>query len=164
MIPVPPGRRGTRKGPSIPAGLPPEHRAFFEQVYALTARSIYHVDTWFFNNVLANQNNVQLTRIQTAGLDQWVAPRDGWIWTLWVKGTPARTGGTLTVVVFKNGARLGQLSAVIDAVNTTYKASQVTNTEAMPFRAGDSLDIRYSTTAGWLPANVDIIAGIEVEL
>jgi hypothetical protein len=164
MIPTPPGRRGTRKAPSIPAGLPPEYRAFFEQVYAQTSRSIYAIDEWFHNNVQAATTAQQLTRIQNAGIDGWVAPRDGWVWTLWGKITPARTAGTLTINVFKNGAQLGTLSAVIDGVNTTYKASQAIGTESMPFKAGDQLDIRLTTDGAWAPNTADIIAGIEVEL
>jgi len=163
MIPTPPGRRGTRKAPSIPQGLDPETRTFFEQTYAQSARSIYMVDMWFFNVVGGTTTNQQLTRIQTAGIDEWICPRDGWVWTLWVKCTPARTAGTLTAKVFKNGAQLGTLTAILDAVNTTYKASQAPTTENMLFKAGDSLDIRYSTV-GWTPTTADIIAGIEVEL
>jgi hypothetical protein len=162
-IATPPGRRGVRKAPAIPSSLPPEIRSFYEQVYALTARSVYHVDGWFTNNVGGGATNTQMTRIQTAGIDQWVAPRDGWVWTLWVKSLNARTAGTLTVFVFKNGTKMNNLSAVLDGVNTTYKAAQAPNSETMLFKAGDSLDIRY-TTVGWTPTTADIIAGIEVEI
>lgn len=163
---TPPGRRGIRKGPSIPASLPPEHRAFFEQIYAQTNRHVYHVDGWFDNNVAANLAALKLVRNSNAAaaVDFYVAPRDGWVWTIWVLSTAARTAGTLTVNVFKNGAQLGTIGATLDGVNTTYKAIQTPTSENMPFLAGDKLDLRVTTTAAWAPTSADIIAGIEVEV
>jgi len=162
MAPVP-GRRGTRKAPSVPSGRNPEEKAFFEQILALTKRVIYHVDGWFQNAVAANQNNVVLALYQGNAPQVWVAPRDGWVHDLWISVDTPRTAGTLTLAVFKNTVQLGTATAVIDGVNTTYKLTQVDN-RVLPFNAGDKLDLRITTTAGWLPVTANARAGIEVEV
>src|SRR5579864_645018 len=137
------GRRGIRKAPSIPVNLPPEQRAFFEQIHALVSRSVYHVDGWYQNNVPANQTAVVLNR--SPGIfNAWLAPRDGWVWTIWVRSTGARTTGTLTVALFKAvgvnpAAQLGTVTAVLDGTNTFFKAAQATTSETLPILSGDLL-------------------------
>jgi hypothetical protein len=162
-MPVTPGRRGIRKAPAIPADVPPELKAFFEQVLAYAGRHVYQVDGWYRDNVAASLTNTQLTRLAGTAADEWIAPRNGTIRTLWIFSTGARTAGTLTVAVFKNAAQLGVVTAVLDGVNTTYKATQA-GFEDMPFNAGDQLDLRITTTAGWMPVTADVRAGIEVEI
>src|SRR3989442_12876991 len=158
-----PGRRGTRKAPSVPAGLTPEQQAFFEQTLALAKRVLYHVDGWFQNAVAASQTNVVLTLYQGNAPQVWIAPRDGWINDLWISVDTPRTAGTLTLSVFKNAVQLGTATAVIDGVNTTYKLTQVDN-RVLPFNAGDKLDLRITTTAGWLPTTANARAGMEVKV
>jgi len=162
MAPVP-GRRGTRKAPSIPAGFTPEQKAFFEAMIATTKRVIYHVDGWFQNAVAASQTNVVLTLYQGNAPQVWIAPRDGWVHDLWISVDSPRTAGTLTLAVFKNGTQLGVATAVIDGNNPSYDLTQVDN-RVLPFNAGDKLDLRITTTGAWLPTTANLRAGIEVEI
>jgi hypothetical protein len=161
-----PGRRGTRKAPSVPAGFTPEQQAFFEQVLALAKRRIYWVGDWLANALAASQTNALMQFQATAASFQpsgWYAPRDGWIRDLWIAIDAARTAGTLTVAPFKNGVQLGTITAVIDGTNTTYKLTQA-DSHVLPFNAGDKLDLRITTTSSWLPVTANAIAGIEVEI
>lgn len=158
-----PGRRGTRKAPSVPAGFTPEQAAFFEQVLALAKRVVYHLTGWFQNAVAASQTNVILTIYQGNAPQVWTAPRDGWVRDMWLSVDAARTNGTITLAVFKNGTQLGTVTAVIDGTNTTYKLTQA-DKRVLPFNAGDKLDLRITTTALWAPTTANLRAGIEVEI
>jgi hypothetical protein len=79
-----------------------------------------------------------------------------------VKSYAARAGGTLTIKVFKNGAQLGTLTAVLDGANTTFKATTQAK-DIDTFVAGDELELTVTTDAGWLPVTADIRAAVEVE-
>jgi len=163
MAPIP-GRRGTRKAPSVPAGFTPEQRAFFEQVLALAKRTIYHIDGFFQNAVAASQTNVILSLYQGSAVQSWIAPRDGWVKDIWLSLDTARTAGTITLAVFKNGSQLGTITAVIDgSISNTYKLTQADN-RALPFNAGDKLDLRITTSGTFAPTTVNLRAGMEVQL
>jgi hypothetical protein len=125
-------------------------------------QTLYHVDGFFQNAVPANQTNVRLARHGGAAPAVWIAPRNGWVHDIWVFSDAARTTGTLTLTLFKNGVALGATTAVLNAVNTTYKLTQVDNF-VLPFNPGDQLDLRV-TTATWAPTTANILAGMEVEV
>ena len=120
------------------------------------------IDGWYQDNVAASQTAVALARLAAgASPTVWIAPRDGSVTGVMVKSNAARTAGTLTIEVFKNGVATG-LTAVLDGTNTTTKfTSQAKDTDT--FVVGDELDPRITTDAGWLPVTADIRASIEVE-
>ena len=120
------------------------------------------LDGWYRDNVGAATAATQMTRFSNgADVDEAYFARAGSITGVWVHTNDPRTAGSLTVEVYKNGVATG-LQAVIDGTNTTFKATtQAKDTDA--FVAGDSLDIRFSTDAGWTPIAADIRAGLEVE-
>lgn len=78
-----------------------------------------------------------------------------------VKSNDARTAGTLTVEVTKNGTGVG-LTAVLDGTNTTSKATtQSKDTDA--FVAGDNIGIDITTDGSWAPTTADIDCTVEIE-
>lgn len=122
------------------------------------------IDGWYYENAAANLNNQVMTRLSgtTNNATGWIAPRAGSVTGIAIHSNAARTGGTLTAKVFKNGAQLGTLTAVLDGINTTFKtAAQAKDTDT--FAAGDILDIRIQTDAGWAPTTADVRAALEVE-
>lgn len=122
----------------------------------------FSIDDFFQDNVAANQVAVILTRLGSTGFPtKWIALRAGSITGVAVKTNDARTAGTLTVEPFKNGTGIG-LTAVLDGTNTIFKATtQAKDTDT--FVAGDEVDIRITTDAGWTPTTADIRAILEVE-
>lgn len=121
----------------------------------------YNVEGWYQNNVPASQTNQVMFRYNGPVADPYIAPRDGLALSVYVKSNEARTAGTLTATVFKAGVAT-TLTAVLDATNTTFKATKITG-ELVSFDAGDELDIRITTSAAWAPTTADIRAGFEVE-
>lgn len=120
------------------------------------------LEGWYQDDVVASQTAVVLTRAAAGALPTaWIAPRAGSIIGVAVLSTEARTAGTLTVEVFKNGSGTG-LTAVLDGTNTTLKVTQQA-AGLDTFAAGDQLDLRITTDAGWLPVTADIRGAIEVE-
>jgi hypothetical protein len=122
------------------------------------------IDGWYYENAAANLNNQVMNRLAgtTNNATGWIAPRAGSVTGIAVHSNAARTGGTLTAKVFKNGAQLGALTAVLDGTNTTFKATtQAKDTDN--FNAGDILDIRIATDSGWSPTTADIRGVLEVE-
>lgn len=120
------------------------------------------IDGWYQDNVAANQAAVELTRL-AAGTNPntFIPVRAGSILGVAVYSNAARSAGTLTVEVFKNGTGTG-LTAVLDATNTTFKATtQAKDTDT--FAAGDRLDIRITTDASWAPTTADVRATLEIE-
>jgi len=105
-----------------------------------------------------------MTRLATSteAPAKWIAPRAGSVTGVWVKANTPRTAGTLTIKVFRNGAQLGTLTAVLDGANTTFKATTLAK-DTITFVAGDELETTVTTDAGWLPVTADIRTGLEVE-
>lgn len=122
------------------------------------------VDGWLQDNVAASQTNVELTRAD----GRWRAVRAGAVTGVVVTATEARTGGTLTVTVFKNtglagaaGSTIG-LTAVLDGTNTSRKATtQTQNQDA--YAVGDEIYCVVTTDGSWTPTTSDIRVAIEVE-
>jgi hypothetical protein len=122
------------------------------------------LDGWYQENVAASQTDVVMTRLATSteAPAKWIAPRAGSVTGVWVKANTPRTAGTLTIKVFRNGAQLGTLTAVLDGANTTFKATTLAK-DTITFVAGDELETTVTTDAGWLPVTADIRTGLEVE-
>lgn len=118
-------------------------------------------------NLTSSLTNLQLTRfagVVGAGAGHnipAVMPRAGSITAISVGGNAARSGGTATFEVWKNGVATG-LTVVIDATNTQYFfATQAAGTDT--FVAGDRLDVRVTTTAAWAPTTGEWISDVEVQ-
>ncbi len=113
------------------------------------------VGHWGISNLAASATNTQMT-FDVAGANQIGAGSRikmafaGTAIGICVTGSAARTAGTATFQIYKNGADIGASSdAVIDGTNTQFVCSTGgTGT----FAAGDILDIRVTTNAGFLPA------------
>lgn len=119
-------------------------------------------DGWYADNVGAGAGPTQMSRFSNgADVDEVFLPRAGSITGVWVHSDEARTAGTLTVEVYKNGVATG-LTAVLDGTNTTFDSTTQAK-DLDTFVAGDQLDLRFTTDAGWLPVTADIRAGLEVE-
>lgn len=77
-----------------------------------------------------------------------------------VASSEARTAGTATFEVFKNGTGTG-LTCILNGTDTQY-ASAVQATGVDTFVAGDRLDVRVSTDGSWTPTTADVEAAITV--
>ena len=114
-------------------------------------------------NVAAGLTAVQLGR-STKDNGDFVLPvvvdRAGSIIGVSVASAEARSAGTLTVEVYKNGVATG-LTAVIDGTNTQYGyGTQAVGSDT--FTARDRLDVRVTTDGTWAPTTADIEAKITV--
>lgn len=120
------------------------------------------IDAWYQDAAAASQTNAPIGKnYGGAGFGtQWIALRAGSITGIQVKSSQARTAGTLTVEVFRNGAT--GLTAVLDGTNTLQK-STIQAKDLDTFVAGDAIDVRVTTTAGWLPVSAQITASVEIE-
>jgi hypothetical protein len=114
---------------------------------------------FFQDNVAASQTAVILSD-GVSGRGP-ISVRPGSILAIGVRSSEARTAGTLTVEVYKNGAATG-LTAVLDATNTTVKVTtQARDTDT--FIAGDQIAARVTTDASWAPTTADIDVTVEIE-
>lgn len=113
---------------------------------------------WYDVDLADALTNDQMTR--SVGVLGVTMAYPGSIVAIMVNSTEARTAGTATFEVFKNGTGIG-LTAVLDGTNTTKKVTtQAFATDT--FVAGDVLDIRV-TTSGWTPTTADVEAGLVVQ-
>ena len=120
------------------------------------------IDLWYKDNVAASLTDSLLTRNSTPAFgDKWIALRDGSVTGICVKSNAARTAGTLTAKVYKNGVALS-LTAVLDGTNTTFKNNTQLK-DAETFVAGDELTVGVTTDSGWLPTTADIRVSIDIE-
>lgn len=122
------------------------------------------LDGWTQDNVAANQAAVALVRWTSAGTGfstRWLALRPGSVTGVAVRSSLPRTAGTLQATVYNNGASRFT-TAILDGTNPSFKATTQSK-GVITFVAGDLLDIRITTDAGWLPITAKITASIEVE-
>jgi hypothetical protein len=140
------------------------NRAGFDETEEIIAQGGFRqqLDGWYQETVAASQTAVVLDRdLASAFVDSFIPVRSGSITGVCVRTDDARTAGTCTIEVYKNGAGTG-LTAVLDGTNATFKATtQAKATDT--FVAGDRIDLRVTTDAGWLPATANIRCSIEVE-
>lgn len=120
-------------------------------------------DGWWSDNVPAGIGPTGIARFGSGAAFPTKAfmVRPGSVVAVWVKSSEARTAGTLTVEVFKNGSTTG-LTAVLDGTNTTYKLT-TQGADIDTHVGGDDYDIRVTTSGDWAPTTADIRAGIEIE-
>lgn len=125
----------------------------------LTAGGFKQSFGFFQDDVAASQTSVALSNgMSTRG---YAAPRAGSVLAIVVKSNDARTAGTLTVEVTKNGTGIG-LTAVLDGTNSTSKVTtQDKDTDA--FVVGDDIGVDITTDGSWAPTTADINVTVEVE-
>lgn len=115
---------------------------------------------WFQTDVAASQSAVALNLDGGTLRAELPMVRAGSVTGIVVFSNAARSGGTLTVDATINGTVTG-LTAVLDATNTTVKAStQAVAADA--FVAGDRIGVKITTDAGWLPTTADITVVVEI--
>jgi hypothetical protein len=86
--------------------------------------------------------------------------RPGSITGVIVRTNDARTNGSLTIEVTKNGTGIG-LTAVINAANTAFKATlQAPGTDT--FVVGDTIGVNVTTDGSWAPTTSDQAIMVEV--
>lgn len=116
---------------------------------------------FFQSNVAASQSAVALSVLGLTGNTGFVMPFPGSIIGISIASNDARTAGTLTVDVTKNGTVTG-LQAVLDGTNTTtHYATQ--EAEADVFDAGDLIGVKITTDGSWAPTTADIVVTVIVQ-
>ena len=122
---------------------------------------VHQVGPWEQDNVAAGQSVVALFLTGSVTRTGRVAVRAGSILGVVVRSNEAQTAGTLTVEVTKNGVGVG-LTAVLDGINTTVKAStQAKGVDT--FVAGDSIGVIITTDGAWAPTTADITVEVLIE-
>ena len=114
------------------------------------------------DNLAASLTDSQLYRnVQGVALQvPVVVSHSGDIIGVTVASSEARTAGTATFEVFKNGTGTG-LSVVLDGTDTQYAAAaQATGLDT--FASGDRLDVRVTTDGSWAPTTADVEASIVI--
>jgi hypothetical protein len=122
--------------------------------------------SWAETNLTASQTALQMDRPNATNLNTTTSeaymPYAGSIVGIEVGGSAARTAGTATFEVYKNGAATG-LTAVIDGTNTQYvRTTQVPGTDT--FAAGDYIDVRETTTGTFAPTTSEYVATVWLEI
>lgn len=138
-------------------------RAYFDGTNMVAAEGYpVVVDGWWDDDLTGTGGPTALVRFGAGAAfpNAFIGTRPGSITGIIVKSNEARTAGTATFEVTKNGTGTG-LTAVLDGTNTTLKASnQAPGTDT--FVAGDEIGVTI-TTAGWTPTTADIRVAVEVE-
>ncbi len=118
---------------------------------------------WYEDDVAANVSNYEmpLAGSLTGAVKYVVMRQAGSITGISIASSEARSAGSLTVEVSKNGAGVG-LTVVLNASNTTYHyGTQAKGTDT--FVAGDRVGVLATTSADWAPTTADIDIAVEVE-
>ena len=121
---------------------------------------------WAETNLAASQTALQMDRPDSTGLNTTTSeaymPYAGNIVGLEVGGGAARTAGTATFEVYKNGGATG-LTVVIDGTNTQYnRTTQASGSDT--FVAGDYIDVRETTDGTWAPTTAEWVATVWIEM
>lgn len=116
---------------------------------------------WWQKDIPASQAATDAGLHGDADFKEQLVTRAGSLVAVVVRLTAARTAGTMTIRVKKNGVAT-TLTAVIDGTNTQTKVTTMAvGTET--FVAGDRIGVDIATDAGFLPANTDdAIVDVEV--
>lgn len=125
------------------------------------SKSIELLDGWYYLLAVANLSAQAMLRAAAGPLaGSVVMGRPGSITGVLVKTDDARTAGTLTVEVYKNGSGTG-LTSVLNGSNTVSKFTrQAEDVDA--FTTGDEVSVRLTTDGSWAPVTANIRAAVEV--
>ncbi len=121
------------------------------------------LDGWYRDDIGPSWRAVPLYRgVGSAFPAAWLAPRAGQILGVYVKANEPRRSGRLTVEVYRNAESTG-LRVILDDRHEQFGTVRVP-AGAMPFEAGDELELRLSTDQAFSPSTLDLRAGLEVQL
>lgn len=120
------------------------------------------VSGWTQQNVSAGQSAVTLTRWSLLWVDEIGFANDGSVTAVEVYSTAARTAGDLTIEVYIDGAASG-FSVVLDSENTK-AARELASIDEFQFSAGESIELKITTSGSWAPTSADIVCTITVAL
>jgi hypothetical protein len=118
--------------------------------------------SFFYDVVAANLTNTDMLTAIGDAVCEFIMNYAGSILAVGVVSDQARTAGTLTVEVTKNGTGVG-LTAVLNGTNTTKKVTTQTK-DTDTFVAADLMGVHLTTSADWAPATADIRVVITVEM
>jgi hypothetical protein len=102
-------------------------------------------------DLAAAATDTPLQHAAAAAVTEAIAPFDGEIIAITVAGNDARTAGSATFQVRKNGVVQTTHSAVIDGTNPQRLRHALTHETALSFEAGDQLEVVVTTDGGFLP-------------
>ncbi len=114
----------------------------------------------FLKENLAASATAAMTLLPYTGAEYY-AQRAGRVRSLTTMLTEARSGGTLTVKVTKNGAAQTALNLTIDATATQFNEAYG-DQDDLTFAAGDRLGVQ-AVTSGFGPTTSDAIAILELD-
>ena len=123
-------------------------------------------DLYFQDNVAASQTAVLLARADHATPpafqpNQIIMDSQGSVVEIWVRLSAARSAGTLTLTLHKNGVAQA-MTVVIDGSNTTNNYTFAIQ-GTYNFVRYDLLALYITTDGSWAPTTADLRAGIVVE-
>lgn len=118
------------------------------------------VDGWRRTDVAAGLSKTVVNRFGGSADAGLILPVTVFIRGLMVSLNAARTGGTLTAVVYVAGAET-ELQGEIEAGNTQYSYTTSVVTMAA---AGEAIDIRLTTSGNWAPTSADLFAALVIEI
>jgi hypothetical protein len=121
-------------------------------------------DGWYQNAAAASQSNVPLTNPAYPGANatnKLVVTSPLTIVGVSVHSSAARTAGTLTVELYKNGAGTGRY-ATVDGTNPTVALLAVFP-QIDTGVAGDTYDMRVTTSSDWAPTSANIRASFQYQ-
>lgn len=111
------------------------------------------------DDVAANQSAVALV-VSGATPTEITMPKPGHILGISIASNAARSAGTLTVDVTKDGT-VQTVQAILDGTNTQYHYGTV-DRGSKEFSAGDRIGVKITTDASWAPTTADIIVTVFV--
>lgn len=122
------------------------------------------IDGFYKEDVGAGVTAAALGRWPTGAFSaQWIPARSGSVTALVVKSSASVTAGTITVEVYRtNPATATGFTVVLD-VNNPSGNTAYAEKGTHAFTAGESLHVRYTTSAGFSPTTADITVTMEVE-
>ena len=133
--------------------------------YALGPGHRTNYDLYYQDNVAASQTAVLLARVDHAtppalNPNQIIMDSQGSVVEIWVRLSAARSAGTLTLTLHKNGVAQA-MTVVIDGSNTTNNYTFAIQ-GTYNFVRYDLLALYITTDGSWAPITADLRAGIVV--
>ena len=118
-------------------------------------------NSWWQKAIPATQAATAMGVAGDTTFPEQIVARAGSVVSLAIRATAARTAGTLTCTVTKNGVATA-LTAVLDGTNPQTKVT-LSAIGSITFVAGDRIGVTLATDSAWLPAGTDnVIAAVEV--
>jgi len=114
----------------------------------------------FLKENLSGTATAAMTLLPYGGTD-FFAQRAGRVKSVTAILTEARTAGTLTIKVLKNGAAQTVLNLVLDSSSTQYDET-FGDLDDLTYSAGDRIGLQ-AVTAAWTPTTADVVGILELD-